>query len=220
MSDVIETIDAGGRRVLDVSGLPDSAIDSDAPPWWGNALLMCIESMTVLLLLVSYFYLRRNFDAWPPPQPDTVPPLYRPVPDLPIATTELVLIVGSCAMMYWTDMAARRDDAPRTKVGLAVMLAVSLVAIALRFVECRPAHLKFRWDDNAYGSLVWVILITHLTYLLAAAAEFFIMLLWILRHNLDRKHGLDVTLAGGYWYWVAVTWVACYLVVFVGARVF
>ena len=69
MSKAIETVDRNGRRVLDVSGLPNTAMDAYAPVWWGNALLMMIESMTVLLLLASYFYLRRNFTQWPPPQP-------------------------------------------------------------------------------------------------------------------------------------------------------
>src|SRR4051812_3017774 len=110
MSGAIETIDVNGRRVLDVSGLPDKAMDSYAPVWWGNALLIMIESTTVLLLLVGYAYLRRNFQEWPPTQPRTIPPLFHPVPDLPIPTIELILIVASCFPMYWTDMAARRND--------------------------------------------------------------------------------------------------------------
>lgn len=215
----IETLDPHGRRVIDVSALPNSAIDSRAPVWWGNALMMCIESMTVILLLVSYFYLRRNFDAWPPPQALTVPPIYHPVPDLPIPTIELVLILASCLPMYWTDMAARRNDAKKVKAGLWLMLAVSVVLCVLRLLEMRESHLKFRWDENAYGSILWWILGMHLLYLLSAAGEFFIMLMWILKHSLDRKHGLDVTLAGGFWYWAAITWALCYATIYIGARV-
>ena len=219
MARVVETIDPDGCRVLDVSGLPNHGQDSREPVWWGNALLMFIESMTVLLLLISYFYIRRNFTEWPPTQPNTIPPQFHPVPDLPVPTVELVMMVLSCGVMYWTDMGARREQAARVKVGLLAMLVIALAAVAMRFFELNPAHLKFRWDQNAYGSIIWVILGTHLTYLLAAAAEFFIMVFWIFRHGLDPKHGLDVTLAGGYWYWAAATWVACYLVVYVGARV-
>ena len=219
MAEAIQTLDANGRRVLDVSGLPNSAMDSYAAVWWGNALLMIIESMTVLLLLVSYFYIRRNFYDWPPPQPRNIPPLFHPYPDLLIPSIELAVILASCFLMYWTDMAARREEAGKVKAGLWIMLAVSLAMIALRFLEMQSSHLKFRWDDNAYASVIWVILGTHLTYLLAAAAEFLIMVLWIMRHSLDPKHGLDVTLAGGYWYWAAATWVACYLTIYVGARV-
>jgi heme/copper-type cytochrome/quinol oxidase subunit 3 len=147
-----------------------------------------------------------------------VPPLFNPVPDLPLPTAELILIVLSCIPMYWTDMAARRDDARRVKIGLTFMFLVAATAVTLRFFEMQQSHLKFRWDDNAYGSVIWVILGLHLTYLLAAMLEFFIMGAWVFRHGLDFKHGLDVTLAGGYWYWTAGTWVLCYLTVYFGAR--
>jgi heme/copper-type cytochrome/quinol oxidase subunit 3 len=219
MSKVVETIDVNGQRVLDVSGLPNSAMDSDAPVWWGNALLIMIESTTVVLLLVSYFYIRRNFTEWPPPQPNTIPPLFHPVPDLLIPTIELILLVGSCFLMYWIDMASRRHEGKRVKLGLWLMVAIGAALVALRFFEMQPSHLKFRWDDNAYGSVIWIILGTHLTYLLAAVAEFFIMVLWLTVHSFDPKHGLDVTLLGGYWYWTAATWVACYATVYIGARV-
>src|SRR5947209_7395619 len=131
--DVIETIDQSGRRVLDVSGLPDDALDSREPVWWGNALLIMIESMTILLLIVSYFYLRRNFTDWPPPQPNSVPAIYNPVPDLPIPTIELILILASCLPMYWTDMAARRNDARAVRLGLTLMLIINIVMVILRF---------------------------------------------------------------------------------------
>jgi hypothetical protein len=26
---------------------------------------------------------------------------------------------------------------------------------------------------------------------------------WLLRHDIDEQRALDVTLAGGYWYWLA-----------------
>lgn len=219
MENAIETFDSTGRRVLDVSPLPDSREDSREPVWWGNALLICIESMTVVLLLVSYFYVRQNFKEWPPPQSNTPNGLFRPVPDLLIPTIELILIVGSCIPMYLTDCALLRDDEKKVRLGLALMTAVSFIAVALRFMELRVSHLKFSWDDNAYGSVIWAILGVHLTYLLAAAIEFAVMLAWILRHKLDRKHGLDVTLAGGYWYWTAATWILCYATVYIGARV-
>ena len=77
----------------------------------------------------------------------------------------------------------------------------------------------FWWNDNAYASTVWTTLGIALTYQIAAAAEFLIMGLWVARHGLDSKHALDVTLAGGFWYWVAGTGVILYAVLFWGPRV-
>lgn len=199
-------------RRIDVSGLPDHAWDERSPVWWGNALLMFIESTTVAILLATYFYLRQNFNLWPPPKSDVIPPIGQPFPKLLAGSLDAAIVVASCAMMYWTDMAARRKDRGKVLIGLGVMLLVALAAIALRFWEFR--QVLVRWNDNAYASTVWTMLGTHLTYLLAGAAEFFIMALWMLRHDLDEKHALDVTLAGGYWYWTAATWAILYVVIF------
>jgi heme/copper-type cytochrome/quinol oxidase subunit 3 len=216
MSRVLETIDPHGRRVLDVSELSESAMDSRSPVWWGNTLLIFIESTTVLLLLVSYFYLRRNFQDWPPPQPNAFPPLFHPVPSLPIPLIETILIVLACLPMYWTDMAARRLDLKKTLLGILLMLVITIIAIVMRFTEFHGSH--FRWDDNAYGSLVWTLLGLHLTYLLAAGAEFIIMGVYMLRHGIDPKHALDVTLVGGTWYWLTGTWILVFATIYGGAR--
>ena len=205
-------------RVLDVSGLPDHGHGTRATPvWWGNTLLIFIETTTMVLLLVAYFYIRRNFTAVAagPVQHAAapVPPAARPAG---ADDRNWSLIVLSCLPMYWTDMAARTADSRRVVAGLWLMFAVAVAAIVLRFFEFPGLH--FRWDDNAYGSITWTILGMHLTYLLAQAAEFFIMALYLMRHPLDPKHGLDVTLAGGYWYWVAATWVAAYATVYLGSE--
>ena len=203
-------------RTLDVSRLPESAFDARAAVWWGNLLAIFIETTSVTLLVISYFYLRRNFGEWPPPRINKDPVLYHPVPDLLYGTVSLLLVVLSCIPMYLTDRAARKENGTGTRLGLLLMLLVALAAIVLRFLEFPAVHM--RWNDNAYGSLVWWILGMHLTYFIAAAAEFFIMLLWLLLHRIEDRHALDVTLAASYWYWVAGTWVLCYAVVYFGAR--
>jgi heme/copper-type cytochrome/quinol oxidase subunit 3 len=118
--------------------------------------------------------------------------------------------------MYLTDQAARRLKERRVIIGLVFMFIVSLVCIALRFYEFRG--LKFRWSDNAYASLVWTIIGLHLTYLIMAAGEFFIMGIWAITHRLDPHHAHDITLAGGGWYWIAGTFLVIYLTVYLAPR--
>jgi cytochrome c oxidase subunit 3 len=204
---------------IDVSHLPTSAFDWRAPVWWGNTLAILIETTTMVLLIATYFYLRRNFGEWPPNNPDVLPPLYHhdALPDLKFSTINTILIAAACLPMYWTDLRARRKDAAGVRIGLVIMLLLAAVAIVLRFYEF--PGLKFKWNTNAYGSVLWWILGMHLTYLIAAALEFFIMALWVFLHPIDDNHALDVTLAGGYWYWLAGVWVVVYFVVYFGARV-
>ena len=201
---------------IDVSSLDDSSFDEGSPLWWGNLLLIFIETTTVALLIAIYYYLRMNFGEWPPPKVDVFPVLYHPVPDLGAATLNTLLLVLSCAAMYWTDMAARRLDKPKTTLGLAIMFIVSLINVYLVWREL-PAT-KFWWNDNAYASIVWAILIAQLFYIVAGTLEFAVMGAWVATHELDKKHGLDVTLAGGYWYWVAATGAIIYFVVFWSPR--
>jgi cytochrome c oxidase subunit III len=200
-------------RKIDASLLTDSVWDARAPLWWGNTLMIFIETVTMVLLFASYFYVRRNFWEWPPPRVDQGPPMLEPVPKLLAGTINVVMIVLSCAVMYWTDQAARKTDRPKVTVGLIIMTLVTLASLVLRGFEFKDLH--FRWDDNAYASNVWAILFMHLVYLIGAFGEFVIVLIWcLLRRPFDEKHGLDVTLMGGYWYWLVGIWVPAYFIVY------
>src|SRR5207253_11215278 len=94
------------HRTLDVSHLPNYGWDEQSPLWWGNLLLTLVESTTLLIMFTSYFYLRMNFQQWPPPKVDVIPPIGHPVPDLGAATADVALMLIACFPMYWTDMAA------------------------------------------------------------------------------------------------------------------
>ena len=205
------------RPAIDVSHLPDHAFDWRAPVWWGNTLLMIIETVTIALLVASYFYLRRNFNVFPPPKVDVFPPIYKTQPMLLWGSINLALIVIGCIPMYITDMFARRMQRGGVLAGLAFMLLLGIATCWLRWKEFHGVY--FWWNDNAYGSIVWAILGTHATYLLAASLEFLIMGAWVATHELDPAHALDVTLAGGYWYWLAGVFVVVYAVVYWAPRV-
>jgi heme/copper-type cytochrome/quinol oxidase subunit 3 len=200
------------RPTIDASKLPDVAWDAHAPLWWGNLLLLLIETTSMVLLIATYFYVRRNFWEWPPPRVNEMPVIGHPVPRLGAGTLNLVLLLASCVPMYWTDQAARRVERRKVILGLTVMSAIAVLSLWLRWHELWNFH--FRWDENAYGSAVWWILVMHAFYLLSGLAEFGIMLLWGLLHPIEEKHGLDVTLMGGFWYWVAGVWAITYVVLY------
>ena len=200
------------RAALDVSHLPENAFDARAPLWWGNLLLILIETTTILLLLTSYYYIRRNYEMWPPTRPDPLPSMIDTAPDLTPGTWNTALLVVSCLPMYLTDIAACKKRRWLATIGLALMLLISGISTWLRFEEFPSIH--FNWADNAYASVVWTMLGIHLTYILAGGVEFLIMLLWMVVHEIDDKHALDVTLAGGYWYWVAGIWLLVYATVY------
>lgn len=205
------------RPSLDVSRLPPVAFDAKELAWWGNTLFMVIETTTMALLVVSYYYTRQSYHEWPPPLADAGHSGQSPLPALGVASLNLLLLLASCLPAAWADRAARRGDAFVVRVGLLVVVALGILATLLRLAEF-PA-LKFRWDDNAYASLIWAIVFMHLLYILAATLEAAVIAAWIFLYGLDEKKALDVTLTAQYWYWMVGLWVPLYATVYLAPRV-
>jgi heme/copper-type cytochrome/quinol oxidase subunit 3 len=201
---------------LDVSGLPPIAFDAKMPTWWGNMLFMVIETTTMALLVVSYYYTRQNNLDWPPPLADAGHSGQSPLPGLAVATLNSLLLIASCLPMARADRAARRNDASEVRAGLLAGAAMGMIAIVLRFFEF-PA-LKFRWDDNAYASLIWAIVFMHLLYIIAATLEAIVIVFWIFRYGMSETKAVDVTLTAQYWYWMVGLWVPLYASVYLAPR--
>lgn len=205
--------DAPPRRpVLDVARMPPVAFDSRAQVWWGNTLLMVIESTTLTLLLASYFYLWRNFETWPPPEPNAVPPMATAVPSLGAATANALLLLVSLAPAILVDAAARKSQKKRVELLLLALTVAGGVSLALRAGEFSAVHV--RWDSNAYGSIVWAILFIHLTYIIAGTLEVLVVLAWTWWFGLDERQAVDVTLTAAMWYWIVATDLVVYAVIF------
>jgi heme/copper-type cytochrome/quinol oxidase subunit 3 len=201
---------------LDVSALPTSTFGTRAPLWWGNALLLFIETTMFGLLAATYFYLHMDFSQWPPVQSNTIPPIKNPLPDLAIPTIILALQLVGCAAIALSHHAALKLNTALVRAGIALALLLGIASIVLRFYEFPGLH--FRWDDNAYGSITWMILGMHLFHLLALNLELAVIASYVFFHPLNEKKALDVTLTAIYWYWVAGMWVIFYGIVYWSPR--
>src|SRR6187551_3306045 len=104
------------RAVIDVSELPHHGFDTLDTIWWGNNLLLAIETSMFVLLIATYFYLRQNFELWPPPLAQLTAPL-DPLPGLSYGTANLLLLLLSCVPMIWADVSARRASQPGVQRG-------------------------------------------------------------------------------------------------------
>jgi cytochrome c oxidase subunit 3 len=203
-------------RNIDVSHLEEGGFDTRAPLWWGNLWMLVVETVAFAILIASYFYVRMNFEQWPPPRVDREPILYNTSPDLGLATLNVVLLLVSIVPTVWIDRAARRKMQRTVQTGLLICMAFCALAIVLRFYEFSAVH--FKWDDNAYASCVWTILGMHLLHLFVASGEFLFLATFAFRCPLDDSHALDVTLAAAYWYWVVGIWLLLYGLVYFGPR--
>jgi cytochrome c oxidase subunit 1/cytochrome c oxidase subunit I+III len=203
------------RNVIDVSNLPHHGFDTYDPVWWGNNGLLAIETSMFAILIATYFYLRQNFALWPPPLAELTAPL-RPLPDLGYGTVNTILLVLGCIPMALTDRAARRGDRSSCEIGLFICLVAGVIAMVLRGFEFSAVH--FRWDSNAYGSVVWFLLGMHMMHLLILTSEITLLFIWLETREFDMKHRVDIVTIAVYWYWVTAIWLIVYAVVYFTPR--
>jgi cytochrome c oxidase subunit 3 len=202
--------------VLDVASLVSHEFDHHAPIWWGNLLLILVETTMFGLLVASYFYLRFFFDTWPPPRTEW-PPILDPLPYLVPGMVLVAVLAVSCVAMALGDRAARRYDAQGVVVWFLLGVALGVAALALRSYEFPATH--FRWDSNAYGSIVWTLLGFHMMHMIAAILETLLVAIWVWIKGLDGRHACDATVIASYWYWMVGVWVPVYLVLYFAPRV-
>jgi cytochrome c oxidase subunit III len=197
------------RPVIDVGVLGDHSFSHHAPIWWGNLLMIFIEGAAFALLAVSYYYIRRNFDTWPPPR--TL------LPGLGVSSVNLILQIVSVAPMWYAAKLAFAHEEPG-RIGRWMMLVVAfgIAAIVLRGFEFRALHT--RYDSNAYGSITWFILGVHTAHLIAGSIETFLIGLVMLIGPVEKKHYTDTTVMAVYWYFVVGSWVALWAIVFLSVR--
>ena len=199
----------GARRALDVSGLPDLAFGPRSLLWWGGLGFMVLEGVAFLTCAAAYLYLRKNFNEYPP--------LPTPRPDLVIPTINLVIMVASTWTCIQISRHAKAFDVRGTAKWLFVSVAFATVFLILRVFEFGAVHV--RWDSNAYGTVVWAILVLHTFHVVADALENAVVGFVFIRGPVLPRHFVDANEGAFYWFFVVVMWVLMYFVVFIGPYV-
>lgn len=207
---------AEGRQALDVAALPPTAFDTKAPIWWGNALLLMIETAMFGILAALYFNVIQNTSPFPPPRVDRLPVLYDSYPDLTLPVIGLIVLMVSLVPGIWLDISARRGRPRAIKMGLLFTLAFNIAAFVIRYYEFDSLH--FKWNDNAYGSILWILLGVHLFHIIVMGCEDTLLLAWALFRGIDGKHTIDITVTAVYWYWIVAIWVLLFPMIYILPR--
>jgi heme/copper-type cytochrome/quinol oxidase subunit 3 len=108
--------------------------------------------------------------------------------------------------------ASERLDLRAVRIWLAVMLLFAFAATGIRFVEFQ--HLNCHWDQNAYGSIVWVSMGAHLTHLVTDVLDTIVLLALMLIGPIEGKRFVDVSENAIYWYFVVALWVPLYVIIY------
>jgi cytochrome c oxidase subunit III len=196
------------QPAMNVSAIPVMGYGSTAPLWWGNLLMIVIEGMIFVLCIASYFYLRLEFREWPPPRV--------PYPEIVLGTANMLLLMLSCFPFYLLQKAAERDNEKAVHLWITIGVLMGLVSLVLRWFEFGGLHC--RWDSHAYGSIVWTTMGLHTLHLLAGTCETLLLAVWVYTHKLDPKHQLDLEVMSYYWYFVVLSWLLLYAVIYLSPR--
>jgi len=193
---------------LDVSELPSYGFAHRSLMWWGNAGMMTIEGVAFGFMVVIYFYLRDITRVWP----DAGSP-----PDLLWGTVNLGVILASAVPNYLAQKAAQDRSLPRVRTWLYVCSLFGIALSVVRWFEFTA--LNVRWDDGAYGSVVWVLLGFHSFNLVTDVLDTFVLTAVTYSKPVEGKRFVDIAENCGYWYFVVLTWIPIYAVIYFGARV-
>lgn len=188
---------------ITVRELPSYAFGPRDPVWWGVVLLMAIEGTTLALSFLAYFYIRLRVDVWPTTSPGRA---WR------VGACEALVLLLSVPPTWRMTRAIRAGDLAGIQRWVAVVTALSFCAVVVRGFEFHA--LPFRWDTDAYASMVWGLLVLHATHLALGVIENAVFLALVLRGPVEKKHLVDLEVNGIYWYFVVAGGVAIAAVVY------
>jgi cytochrome c oxidase subunit III len=194
-------------RELDVSGLPTIVFSHRSLMWWGTLGVMVIEGTVFALAIMAYFYLRSHQDTWP---------ITSLPPDLRWGTINTLVMLASFLPAHMAKRAAEKLDLRGVQLWLVASVLIGLLFTYIRALEF--ATLNVRWDSNAYGSVVWLLLGLHTAHIITDLLDTIVLTVLFFTGPLDGKRFVDVSENSFYWYFVVATWIPIYLVIYWGAR--
>lgn len=196
------------RRIAgDVSGLPDAAFGTRTVLWWGLLGFILIEGCAFALACGSCLFLMSHTDPWPPT---------RLPPSLTWGTAfTLVMILSEIPNI----IAERAAKAQRERPVQLALIATSLFGVALMVIRGFEFHaLNVRWDQSAYGSIVWALLILHTTHVVTDLADTIGLTIFSFTHEVDTNRFSDVADNSLYWHFVLIAWLPIYALLYWAPR--
>ena len=198
-----------GTHALDVSKLPPGAFGHRSLMWWGTFGLILIEGTAFALVIGIYLYLWSHSSEWPP--------AHTPPPRLLWGTLNTIVLLASAVPNELTKKAAERVDLAKVKLWLVVGLVFGVGFNVIRGFEFTA--LNVWWDQDAYGSVVWFLLGLHTTHIVTNVVDSMVLAVLLFVGPVEEKRFVDVQENSVYWYFVVLSWLPIYAVLYWAPRV-
>jgi heme/copper-type cytochrome/quinol oxidase subunit 3 len=198
------------RQTIDVTALPNHAFGSRSIMWWGTMGIIAIEATVFAVTIASYFYLQGNEETWPPPD-TALPGIFWP-------TVNVAILLVSLLPNQLVKRAAEECDARRVRLWMVIADALAVAFVVVRGFEY--THLNVSWDSNAYGSITWTLLSFHTVHLVTDLIDSVVLtvLMFTRKGAKDPRRFVDVAENCFYWYFVVLSWIPVYAVLYWAPR--
>lgn len=189
----------------DLARLPTHGFGHRALTWWGVIAFFLIEGTAFLLAIAAYFFLLNQEQAWPPPP-------HSP-PDLLAGTLFTILILLSEVPNTIAKHAAEKGQLRKLRRLLLAISGVGILLLGLRLWEF--GSLNVLWYQNAYGSVLWMLLLLHATHFVTDWVDTLVLTaLMHTKHGIEGRRFVDVSENCLYWRFVWLSWLPIYLLIY------
>jgi heme/copper-type cytochrome/quinol oxidase subunit 3 len=193
------------RFTDDLADLPTHKFGPSSLTWWGIIAFMVIEGGFFMLTFAAYFFLMGHEQGWPPEG--------RQAPDLLAGTLFTIVMLLSEIPNTMIKKAARAGDIPAIRRLILVMTAVGAILLVIRGFEFNS--LNCRWTDDAYGSIIWALLLLHTTHLITDWGDTVVLGALIYTPvAYEGRRQVDVDENSLYWRYVWLLWIPIYLMIY------
>ena len=195
----------------DLSALPDHAFSYRSLTWWGVIGFMVIEGTGFGLAIAAYFVLMSHELHWAPPPLDP--------PGLVAGTLFTLIMLLSEIPNTMIKRAAHRSDLRAVRLLMLVMIAIGAVLLIIRGFEFNSLHVF--WYSNAYGSILWALLLLHTTHVGTDWFDTVVLgALMLTPHGETPRRFVDTDENALYWRFVWLCWIPIYLLIYWVPRMF
>jgi heme/copper-type cytochrome/quinol oxidase subunit 3 len=96
---------------------------------------------------------------------------------------------------------------------LVLTVAIGVLLLIIRGFEFNS--LNVLWYDNAYGSIIWALLVLHTTHILTVWGDTLVLAgLMHTRHGIVGRRFIDVSENSLYWRFVWIAWLPIYFLIY------
>jgi heme/copper-type cytochrome/quinol oxidase subunit 3 len=184
---------------FDVAELDGHGYGPRMTTWWGTVGLMAMEGMGLALACGAYVYIAARNPQWPADAPD---------PSLVWSSLMTLVMLLSLVPTVLLHRIAHTEDLVKVRVLLIIMSLFGLATLVIRGFEFTTLYV--RWDTNAYGSVVWFLIVLHTTHILADVVDTMVLTVLMFTRHAHGKRFSDAEDDAIFWYFVVAAWLAIY----------